>query len=279
MDLKYTVSICVICYNQADYIEETLNGILNQKVNFAVELILSNDCSTDNTDKIITEISNNYHGKISIRYINHQKNIGMMPNFISSLEKCNGKYIALCDGDDYWVDENKLQRQVDFLDNNLEFSLIHTNVYGRIENQIIKEISLKKWNLLQEELSLKEALYFPIAFTSTSLFRNVKIPDKIKRDFLQLTSGDWGLWIFLTLKGKAKFMNYHSAVYRIDVGVSKHSMWEKNYLKRSIYLFRLIRLINSYNDKKDVIISICYYVLIYSRLNFIAKKIKPKFKF
>ena len=202
-----------------------------------------------------------------------------MPNFISSLEQCKGKYVALCDGDDYWIDENKLQKQVDFLENNIEFSLVHTGVYGRKEDIIIKTLPLKKWNYIKDELSLKESLYLPIAFTSTSLFRNTKLTPKIKDKLLQLTSGDWGIWIYVLLNGKAKFINYPSAVYRMNVGVSKDLNWESNYLKRGFYLFFVMKLANSFNDKKNILVSICYYILIYFKLKYIAKKIKPQLMF
>jgi glycosyltransferase involved in cell wall biosynthesis len=276
MSDKCIVSVCVICYNQEKYIEETLRGILSQKTNFVVELVISNDCSTDNTDNIINNVINNYDGKIVVKYFNHKKNLGMMQNFIFSLEQCEGKYIALCDGDDYWIDENKLQGQVHFLDNNLEFSLVHTGVLGNQDGIIINPIPLKKWNHIKDELSLKDSLYLPIAFTSTSLFRNKKLASKTKDRLLQLTSGDWGIWIYILLNGKAKFFDYPSAVYRMNVGVSQNFNWETNYLKRGFYLFSLLKLAKSNNDKKNILVSILYYILIYFKLKIIANKIKPK---
>jgi len=276
MNDKCIVSVCVICYNQEKYIEETLRGILSQRVNFAVELVISNDSSTDNTDNVINNVINNYEGEIVVKYFNHQKNLGMMQNFIFSLEQCEGKYIALCDGDDYWIDQNKLQDQVFFLDNNSEFSLVHSDVLGNQDGIIINPIPLKKWNHIKEELSLKDSLYFPIAFTSTSLFRNKKFTSKQKNKLLKLNSGDWGLWIHILLFGKAKFINNKTAVYRMNIGVSQNSNWEANYLKRASYLISVISSATSLIDKKNILISSLYYFLIYFKLKKIAKKIRPK---
>lgn len=279
MNPKCIVSVCVICYNQEEYIEETLRGILSQKVNFDVELVISNDCSTDHTDTVITTIINNYDGKIAIKYFNHKKNLGMMQNFIFSLEQCEGKYVALCDGDDYWIDQSKLQDQVYFLDNNSEFSLVHSDVLGNQDGIIIDPIALKKWNHIKDALSLKDSLYSSIAFTSTSLFRNIKFTTKQKNRFSKLNSGDWGLWIHVLLCGKAKFMNNKTAVYRMNVGVSQNSNWEANYLKRASYLISLINSANSFNDKKNIVISSLYYSLVYFKLKRIAKRIRPKLMF
>jgi glycosyltransferase involved in cell wall biosynthesis len=276
MDQIYTVSVCVITYNQEKFIEETLNGVLFQKSDFKIELIISNDCSTDNTNNVINDVIKKYQGEINIRYFNHETNIGMMKNFIFSLEQCNGKYIALCDGDDYWIDENKLQKQVDFLENNPEFSLVHTEVYGDQNGKIINPIPLKKWNHKNSELTLQDALYIPIAFTSTSLFKNIRLTSGVKNRLLKLTSGDWGVWIYVLLYGKAKFINYPTAVYRMSIGVSQDSNWKANYLKRVSYLFSIMKIASSYNDKKKVLIGCLYYWLEYYKLSKSAKVIKPK---
>ena len=100
MKQKPTVSICMITYNHQDFIEDAILSVLNQKCNFEIELIVSNDCSTDQTHQIVTKIIQTHTNSNVIRYINHEKNLGMMPNFIQTLQKCSGKYIAICDGDD-----------------------------------------------------------------------------------------------------------------------------------------------------------------------------------
>ncbi|WP_291401671.1 glycosyltransferase [Daejeonella sp.] len=115
------VSICCITYNQEKYIAEALDGFLMQKTNFNYEIIIGDDCSTDATRTIIEEYSERYPGKIQL--LTSQKNGGAIPNMLKALSTANGKYIALCDGDDYWTDSRKLQMQVDFMENHPDSSI------------------------------------------------------------------------------------------------------------------------------------------------------------
>ncbi|MGV0956533.1 glycosyltransferase [Empedobacter falsenii] len=120
------VTVFMISYNQQDYIIEALENVLNQKTNFKYRVILSDDCSTDNTKIVIEKYLENHPQKDKVEFISQEKNLGWMPNFIFTLRKCQesgAKYIAMCEGDDYWTDENKLQKQVDLLESNPEVVL------------------------------------------------------------------------------------------------------------------------------------------------------------
>ena len=123
---KPLVSVCMITYNHEKYIAEAIQGVLMQKTDFEIEFIIANDASTDNTHTLITEFAIDKKN-ITINYINHSVNSGMMSNFVSALQQCSGKYIALCEGDDYWTDPLKLQKQVDFMEANPEYAMIFTN--------------------------------------------------------------------------------------------------------------------------------------------------------
>lgn len=114
------VSVAVIAYNVGKYISETIESVLSQKTNFKFELVIGEDCSTDNTREIILEYQKKYPN--IIKPLLHQKNLGLTPNSVATQNACKGKYIALLDGDDYWTDDNKLQQQVAFLEKNLGFS-------------------------------------------------------------------------------------------------------------------------------------------------------------
>nr|WP_314546834.1 glycosyltransferase [uncultured Empedobacter sp.] len=121
MELDYLVSVFMISYNQQDYIIEALENVLNQKTTFKYKVILSDDCSTDNTKKVVDNYLKNHPKKDFVEFIYQPKNLGWMPNFIFTLQKCqesSAKYIAMCEGDDYWTDENKLQKQIDILEDN-----------------------------------------------------------------------------------------------------------------------------------------------------------------
>ncbi len=117
------ISIIMVTYGHEKYIREAIEGILMQRGDFNFELIIANDASPDATNQIVSEILKNHTNSDKICYIEQEKNIGMMPNFIFALQQAQGDYIALCDGDDYWTDPYKLQKQVDFLEANPDYVL------------------------------------------------------------------------------------------------------------------------------------------------------------
>src|ERR1019366_2115974 len=104
-------------------IAEAIEGILMQKTNFPFELIIANDASKDNTDDVIKDLIKKHPNGHLVKYFSQENNLGMIPNFIFALEQCKGKYVAMCEGDDYWTDPFKLQKQVDFLEANADFNI------------------------------------------------------------------------------------------------------------------------------------------------------------
>jgi glycosyltransferase involved in cell wall biosynthesis len=113
------VSILCITYNHEKFIAEAIRSFLIQKTNFKFEIIIGDDCSTDKTQSIIKFYSETYPGRIKL--IASPTNLGTHKNLINCISHCKGKYIALCEGDDYWTKEYKLQKQVDFLESNADF--------------------------------------------------------------------------------------------------------------------------------------------------------------
>ena len=109
-----TVSICMITYNHEAFIAEAIESVLMQETDFDIELIIANDASSDKTHEIIESLVQNHPRKPSVQYINRIENIGMIPNFMDVINKASGDFIALCEGDDYWTDPLKLQKQKDF---------------------------------------------------------------------------------------------------------------------------------------------------------------------
>ena len=115
------VSACIITYNHEKYIKDAIEGALMQDVDFGYEIVIGEDCSTDNTLKICEEYQKK-HPSI-IRILKRERNLGMNGNWLSTIRSAKGKYIAICEGDDYWTDKNKIKRQVDFLEKNPKFSM------------------------------------------------------------------------------------------------------------------------------------------------------------
>lgn len=122
------VSVVTITYGHEKYIEDTLNGVIMQRYDGPIEFIIANDHSPDETDAVVKRYLATHviPQNIEIRYTNHSENKGMMPNFIWALQEASGTYIAFCEGDDYWTDPLKLQKQVDFLENNQDYQLCYT---------------------------------------------------------------------------------------------------------------------------------------------------------
>ena len=121
------VSICTTNYNRGKYIGQAIESCMMQKTNFQFDMIICDNCSTDNTVEVIESYIQKYPGKIKL--LKADKNYGLMLNFIKSIEAGTGKYIADCDGDDYWTDESKLQKQVDFLEANPDFVIGNTVMF------------------------------------------------------------------------------------------------------------------------------------------------------
>ena len=124
---KPMVSVVMITYGHENYIEEAINSVLRQECDFELELIIANDKSPDNTDDVVQRILRNHPKASSIRYILREKNWGIVPNFIDALKQGRGRYIALCEADDYWTDRSKLNKQVCFLEAHLDHSMICHN--------------------------------------------------------------------------------------------------------------------------------------------------------
>lgn len=116
-DIK--VSICCLTYNHERYIAKAIEGFVMQKTNFSFEIIIGEDCSTDRTGLILEEYKSNYPDQI--RLITSASNVGANINAVRVFKAAGAEYIAICDGDDYWTDPLKLQKQIDFLDQNQDY--------------------------------------------------------------------------------------------------------------------------------------------------------------
>lgn len=141
-DNEIKVSVCVVTYNHAPYIRECLDNILMQETNFLFEVLVNDDCSTDGTTEIIREYENKNPDIIKPIYHDenmYNRHIGYYPNILFPMAR--GKYIACCDGDDYWTDNKKLQKQFDIMEQNPQYSLCHHR-YSILANGRVKDVNL-----------------------------------------------------------------------------------------------------------------------------------------
>jgi glycosyltransferase involved in cell wall biosynthesis len=214
------VSVLMLTYNHQDFIAQAIEGVLSQKTTFDIELIIANDYSTDNTDSIIKKIiEKDNNAKEKIKYINNSKNIGMQPNFILAYNHCKGKYIAECEGDDYWTDPYKLQKQVDFLESNPEYAITFHKV--KIYNEIKEKFEEDTLNTFTNETTtLNDLLRGNYIRTVSTVFRNSRKLASLIEKLNDVTPGDWLVFIVTASTGKIRYINQEMAVYRVSyVGV------------------------------------------------------------
>lgn len=214
------VSISCITYNHARYIRECLDGFLMQECNFDFEILIHDDASTDGTQEIIKEYAEKYPDLIKPiyqtenQYSKGQRGMNVKYNF----PRAKGKYIALCEGDDYWTDPLKLQKQVAFLEENEEYGLIHTN-YKKFFNKSAKFFDHCP---VPDVSRVDENEYYLTTGdirTCTVLFRAKyieRINDLFNQKFMQnAVIGDRPIFLLIGKISKLYFLNNITSVYRI----------------------------------------------------------------
>lgn len=253
------ISIIMVTYGHEQYIHEAIEGVLMQEGDFDLELIIANDCSPDNTHLIISEILSSHPKADKIRYIKHDKNIGMMPNFIFALQEANGQYIALCEGDDYWTDPYKLQKQVDFLETNPEYVLsFHKVKILKPNGELVDDFITKVPENYQTQETLARLGNY--IHTPSVVFRNVI--KEYPYEFSLSPIGDYFLYMMLTKYGKIKYLEEEMAVYRYGVGViSKMNNFNIAYNNIKMYscmigAFREANLKNIFMERQQEALSL-----------------------
>lgn len=218
------ISIVCTTFNHEKYIAQALDGFIIQQTSFPFEIIVHDDASTDNTAQIIREYELKYPDLfVSIYQSENQyskKDVNIWTDI--TFPKARGKYIAICEGDDYWTDPYKLQKQVDFLEKNTDYNLVYSlaKVYIEKKNQFQKKPFGKAISSF-EELLLENSISTP-----TVLFRKEGYLDYAKeikpkeKDWLM---GDYPLWLYLTSTSRIKCLNYPSSVYRVLENSAAHS--------------------------------------------------------
>lgn len=208
-----TVSVCVQTYQHVNYIRQCLDGILMQKTTFDFEILLGEDASKDGTREICIEYAKKHPNKIRL-FLHNRKNVITIEgtptgryNFIYNLYKAKHKYIAIIEGDDYWIDEYKLQKQIDFLEANSDFSGCFHDTF-----------------ILDEKLSLfrqysKTTFYtkdtvnnLSLFHTSSFLFKNYNFDFPLC--FLDVASSDMALFSMVSKNGKLHRIPNVMSVYR-----------------------------------------------------------------
>ena len=263
---EVVVSVVIITFNHQNYIEEAINSVLSQDCSFNFEIILANDCSTDQTHDIIQSVLKSNPRSSCIKYIEHKKNIGITPNFVFALRKSKGKYIAVCEGDDYWTDNLKLQKQVDFLENNIDYNLVghyamssQEKVLGKFKNDTFEFKDIYQKNLRIPTASL--------------VFRNnISYPDWI----FDIYGGDRAVIFLNAQKGKLKILPFLGSFYRVHEGGAEFNSKKDKFnlairnIKEEFVYYSLLKHENDVSIIKNRIYKNHFYILALG-----IKKIQP----
>jgi len=244
------VSISLVAFNQGDYIREAIESCLMQKTNFAYEIIVHDDASSDKTPQIILEYANKYPEKIIpiIQTENqYSKGVEIIAKFI--VPKAKGKYIAFVEADDYWIDPKKLQRQIDFLESHPDFSMCFTatkHIYPgtskipRIKRYRNNDSTCPPKDVIVRGGSLLDMIS---AVSKRSIFNN--IPDWYYYRHLW----DVSIPLLSLLEGKIHYQNEVTSIYRVNSPGSWTQNTAKNYEKRKKYIKNSIRITDGFDEE------------------------------
>lgn len=182
-----------------------------QETDFPVELVIGDDYSTDKTREICLEYQRKFPDKI--RVLAREKNLGIAENFIDALDNCDGKYIALCEGDDYWTHPQKLQKQTDFLEANPDFAMCFHNAIVIYDNK--NKASHKLTNEKKDVFTFADVVKknFSMA-TNSCVYRN-NIYQSLPDSFPMF---DWTLHLLVSSHGNIKFFDEVMSIYRRHEG-------------------------------------------------------------
>lgn len=274
MDCK--VSICCLTFNHAAYLEKCLQGFLMQQCNFTFEVLIHEDASTDETASILKKYEAQYPNIIKPIYqTENQFKKGISPTIRFNFPRCKGEYIAFCEGDDYWTDPYKLQKQVDFLDSHPEYSICWTHYMEEKENTSAP-LFYPDW---RHQIDPNQPISFDLntiftpycTYTVTAIFRtkclDFSLIEKLKY------FKDNTLYALCLSSGKGMLLPITTAVYRMHEGgiysqVSQFKQALSNYLnfkeiineipgcqnqnfsyKRNFFLMKAIELAPSLREK------------------------------
>jgi glycosyltransferase involved in cell wall biosynthesis len=211
------LTVCIITYNHEKFIRETLDSVLMQKTNFAYKILIGEDCSTDSTRDILLEYKQKHPDIIELRL--NKKNEGASQNLINIHNGAKTKYVAMLDGDDYWTDPDKLQTQVDFLENNKEYAgYFHRVQFAYTDtgkNTFFPENTSTNSFAIEDIIAMASKGW--IIMTSSVVYNKYMVGD-LPDWFLKLKIGDIPVNLLIAHAGKEYFSEKAMAAYRVNPG-------------------------------------------------------------
>jgi len=215
------VAVWMVTYNHENYIAQAIEGVIKQHSTFKFNLFIGEDCSTDNTKKICLEYEQKYPEIIQVISTSVNNIKQNSKNIYDACFSCGAKYIAMCEGDDYWYDEHKLQKQVDFLEANPHYAICFHSVYEMGDNKNLHMSYLNKSNK-EESYTIEDLAKDNFIHTPSVVFRN-RLFEEFPTWFHLSPVGDYVLHMLNARCGLIKYFPEPMAVYRRHSG----SMWSR----------------------------------------------------
>ena len=216
------ISVIILTYNQENFIARAIEGVFMQKISAPVELIISNDNSTDRTDEVIRSLIKSAPENIGVKYFHHKENKGATPNFFWSLMQVSGKYLAFCEGDDYWTDPHKLQIQLDFMEKHPDYAMCFHQVKNSspdsgINNTLFSVVENRDYTML--EIYRHWIVHTTSVFMRADILANPAAKTLVKHP--ELLYFDTFLYMSCGLNGKIRGSDKTMSSYmRHEAGIS-----------------------------------------------------------
>lgn len=220
-----TTLVSIICstYNHELYISQCLDGFLMQKTTFSFEILVHDDASTDSTSEIIREYEQNHPQTIKPIYQTENQYSKKVDIFVKyQCSRAKGKYIAICEGDDYWIDPYKLQKQVDFLENCPEYAMVYTSskVYDQSKCKIENSLIGREFKEFNDLLIINR---IPTLTTCIRTHIIMEYTNDIKPEKQNWLMGDYPMWLWIAYHYRIKFFPEATTVYRDLPESASHS--------------------------------------------------------
>ncbi len=275
------LSVSIITYNHEKYIAQAIDSVLMQKTDFDFEIIIGEDDSQDNTREIVKKYKEKYPEKINL-FLNDRKNVIHIDgkptgrwNFVNNLRNARGQYIALLDGDDYWTDPYKLQKQVDFLDFNPSCSICFHDYVKKWEDDSDKNRIV--YSPIKKIFPLADFLEKGSISTHTVMFRSF-IQDGLPDLLFRTPQADWPLFVLCGLHGNFIHMEEVMGVYRIHSKSIWSSMDKEFHYRNAIKGKEMVNI--CLDDRHKKINNKCIFNESYSAMLFFMERseyIKARF--
>ncbi len=246
------ISVCMITYNHGPFIARAIEGVMEQDSPYTFELVIGEDCSTDNTRQICLEYERLHPG--IIRVLESSANLGITGNFTRTLAACRGRYIALCEGDDFWTSSSKLHSQVSFLEKNPEYGMVS----GRVEMVDEQGLTPADTSQLEEQLSRmkREPGFFDLLEYNMINTPTVCLRREVLRRLVDEAMArniwfcvDYWFWLRIAVREKIYLADEVFASYRVH---SDGASRQGSFLRRRMPWIRYDAAINYVREHMDI---------------------------